>query len=42
MVSQETGAGVLVLNSMQVQTSRRLSYVEAMRGNLDNLKKALQ
>lgn len=42
VVSQETGAGVLVLNSMQVQTSRRLSYVEAMRGNLDNLKKALQ
>ena len=42
VVADETGAEVLVLNSMQVQTSRRLSYVEFMRENLANLKKALQ
>ena len=42
VVSSETGAEVLILNSMQVQTSRRLSYVEFMRENLENLRKALQ
>ena len=42
VVADETGADVLILNSMQVQTSRRLSYVEFMRENLANLKKALQ
>ena len=42
VVADETGAKVLILNSMQVQTSRRLSYVEFMRENLANLKKALQ
>lgn len=42
VVAAETGAKVLVLNSMQVQTSRRLSYVEFMRENLDHLRKALE
>ena len=42
VISDETGAGVLTLHSMQVQTSRELSYVEFMRENLANLKKALQ
>ena len=42
VVSAETGAQVLTLQSMQVKTSRDLSYVEFMRENLENLRKALQ
>ena len=44
VVSQETGAGVLTLDSMQVMKdfAESASYVEIMRKNLENLKKALQ
>ena len=45
VVSAETGAGILTLDSMQVMkamTDGDSSYVEIMRGNLENLKKALQ
>lgn len=41
-VSAETGAEVLTLNSMQVVTNREDTYLEIMKQNLENLKKALQ
>lgn len=41
-VAAETGAEVLTLNSMQVVTDRESTYIEIMRQNLENLKKALQ
>ncbi len=41
-VSAETGAEVLTLNSMQVVTDRESTYLEIMKQNLQNLKKALQ
>ena len=44
VVARETGAGILTLDSMQVMKdfSASASYVEIMRKNLENLKKALQ
>ena len=45
VVAAETGAGILTLDSMQVMkamTDGAPTYVEIMRGNLENLKKALQ
>jgi zinc transport system substrate-binding protein len=42
-VAAETGAQVLTLNSLQVVTDYgSVSYIEIMRGNLENLKKALE
>lgn len=41
-VAAETGTEVLTLNSMQVVTDRDSTYIEIMRQNLENLKKALQ
>ena len=42
VVSSETGAKVLTLNSMQVVTDHEATYIEIMKQNLENLKKALQ
>ena len=42
VVSQETGAQVLTLNSMQVVTDYDTTYIQIMKSNLENLKKALQ
>ncbi len=42
VVSAETGAEVLTLHSMQVVTDREVTYLEIMKQNLENLKKALQ
>ena len=41
-VAAETEAEVLTLNSMQVVTDRESTYIEIMKQNLENLKKALQ
>ena len=43
VVAAETGAEILTLNSLQIISDYEdLSYIEIMRGNLENLKKALQ
>lgn len=43
VVAGETGAEILTLNSLQIISDYEdLSYIEIMRGNLENLKKALQ
>ena len=43
VVATETGAEILTLNSLQIISAYEdLSYIEIMRGNLENLKKALQ
>ena len=43
VVAAETGAEILTLNSLQIISNYEdLSYIEIMRGNLENLKKALQ
>ncbi len=43
VVSEDTGAEILTLNSLQVVTDyESVSYLEIMRNNLENLKKALQ
>lgn len=43
VVSKSTGAEILTLNSLQIISSyENISYVEIMRSNLENLKKALQ
>ena len=41
VVATESGAGVLTLDSIQVVTDRSKTYIELMRKNLENLKKAL-
>ena len=41
-VAAETGAEILTLNSMQVVTNRETTYIQIMKQNLENLKKALQ
>ena len=43
VVADETGAGILTLNSLQVVTDyENTTYLAVMRENLENLKKALQ
>lgn len=43
VVAAETGAEILTLNSLQIVSDyENISYIEIMRGNLENLKKALQ
>ena len=43
VVAAETGAEILTLNSLQIVAEYEFaSYIEIMRGNLENLKKALQ
>ena len=43
VVAAETGAEILTLNSLQIAADREnIFYVEIMRSNLENLKKALQ
>ena len=43
VVAKETGAEILTLNSMQVMTDfYESTYIDIMRQNLENLKKALQ
>ena len=43
VVAAETGAEILTLNSMQVVSDyESIDYIATMRGNLENLKKALQ
>lgn len=43
VVADETGAGILTLNSLQVVTDyENTTYLDVMRQNLENLKKALQ
>ena len=42
VVAQETGTQVLSLHSMQVVTDREITYIQVMKQNLENLKKALQ
>ena len=43
VVAAETGAEILTLNSLQIISDYEdLSYIEIMRANLENLKKALQ
>ncbi len=43
VVSKETGAGILTLHSLQVVADyENTTYLDAMRNNLENLKKALQ
>ncbi len=40
-ISDATGAEVLTLHSIQVVTNRESTYIDLMRANLENLKKAL-
>jgi ABC-type Zn uptake system ZnuABC Zn-binding protein ZnuA len=43
VVAAKTGAEILTLNSMQVVSDyESIDYIAIMRGNLENLKKALQ
>ena len=42
VVATETGAHILTLQSLQVVADGEVTYLEAMRQNLENLKKALQ
>ena len=43
VVAGETGAEILTLNSLQIVPDyENISYIETMKGNLQNLKKALQ
>ena len=43
VVAGETGAEILTLNSLQIVSDyENISYIETMKGNLENLKKALQ
>ncbi len=41
VVAAESGAAVLTLHSLQVVSDRELTYIDIMRTNLENLKKAL-
>lgn len=42
VVAEETGAEILTLNSLQVVSNFEIDYLQVMRSNLENLKKALQ
>jgi zinc transport system substrate-binding protein len=42
VVAEETGAEILTLNSLQVVSDFEIDYLQVMRSNLENLKKALQ
>lgn len=42
VVAEETGAEILTLNSLQVVSDFEIDYLQVMRNNLENLKKALQ
>ena len=42
VVASETGATVLTLHSLQVVSDPDTDYLQVMRSNLENLKKALQ
>ena len=42
VVAKETGAEILTLNSLQVFSDFEVDYLQVMKSNLENLKKALQ